>query len=444
MLEETTPVNKDKGGAAIADKLQETTPVKKDKGATAIADMLEENTPVGGGTAIAEDQQQNLPSWEQQRRPRESESEQERSPRRRQQNTLQNVRQFRIEFGPSRKDILNFTNQLAVMIRAGISLQDSLESIAVQCEKQKFKVVIIDLKNRIEAGQSFSQALAEHPQVFSDLYINMVGAAEISGSLSGMLQKLAEYLDAEAETRSQIKGAMVYPIIIAVMAVSVTIFLLCFVLPRFTAIFAGKEHLLPMPTKILMASSAFIRGYWYLNLPAVCALFWGFWYFVGTKGGRLWWDKAKLSIPLIKTLCQSLYITRSLHTMGVLTRAGVPILNTISITAQIAGNVLYRDMWLSVHEEVRQGKKIATSLIPYNLMPSNVVQMIRSGEESGTMADVLRDVSSYYNRELKTVIKTVTSMIEPIMIVLMGVLVGFIAMSIILPIFSMSSLVSGK
>ena len=116
------------------------------------------------------------------------------------------MRQFRVEFGPSAKDILTFTNQLAVMIRAGISLQDSLESIAAQNDNQKFKVVITDLKNRIEAGQSFSQALAEHPQVFSDLYINMVGAAEISGSLSGMLQKLAEYLDSEAETRSQVRG----------------------------------------------------------------------------------------------------------------------------------------------------------------------------------------------------------------------------------------------
>ena len=440
MFEETTPAKKDKGGAAIADKLEETKPVNKPvnkgKGGTAIADMLEDNTPVN--TANAESQ----PSWEQQRRPRESESEQERSPRR--QSALQNMRKFRVEFGPNRKDILTFTNQLAVMIRAGISLQDSLESIASQCEKIKFKVVIVDLKNRIEAGQSFSQALSEHPNVFSDLYVNMVGAAEISGSLSGMLQKLAEYLDAEAETRSQIKGAMVYPIIIAVMAVSVTIFLLCFVLPRFTAIFAGKEHLLPTPTKILMASSAFLRGYWYLILPGACGSFWGFWYFIGTDGGRQWWDKAKLSIPLIKTLCHSLYITRSLHTMGVLTRAGVPILNTISITANISGNVLYRDMWLSVHEDVRQGKKIASSLSPFKLMPSNVVQMIKSGEDSGTMADVLRDVSSFYNRELKTVIKTVTSMIEPIMIVLMGVLVGFIAMSIILPIFSMSSLVMGK
>jgi type IV pilus assembly protein PilC len=130
--------------------------------------------------------------------------------------------------------------------------------------------------------------------------------------------------------------------------------------------------------------------------------------------------------------------------MGVLTRAGVPILNTISITAQIAGNVLYRDMWLRVHEEVRQGKKIAFGLSLYSLMPGNVVQMIRSGEDSGNISDVLRDVSNFYARELKTVIKAVTSMIEPIMIVVMGVLVGFIAMSIILPIFKMSSVVMGK
>ena len=130
--------------------------------------------------------------------------------------------------------------------------------------------------------------------------------------------------------------------------------------------------------------------------------------------------------------------------MGVLTKAGVPILNTISITAQISGNVLYRSMWRAVHEEVRQGKKIASSLLRYNLMPNSVVQMIRSGEDSGNMAEVLRDIANYYARELKSVIKTVTSMIEPIMIVVMGVLVGFIAMSIILPIFRMSSIVMGK
>ncbi|MGD2095544.1 MAG: type II secretion system F family protein, partial [Phycisphaerales bacterium] len=251
------------------------------------------------------------------------------------------IKNFRVECGPSRKDILNFTNQLAVMVRAGISLQDSLESIAEQNDNLKFKAAITDLKNQIESGQSFSQALSEHPHIFSELYINMVAAAEISGSLSDMLQKLAEYLDDEADTRSQVRGAMIYPVIIAVMAVSVTIFLLCFVLPRFTAIFSGKHHLLPAPTKALMATSAFVRGNWYFILPVIGALFWGFWYFIGTTGGRRWWDQAKLKLPLIKILCRSLYITRSLHTMGVLTRAGVPILNTISITAQIAGNVLY-------------------------------------------------------------------------------------------------------
>ncbi|MBN2455591.1 MAG: type II secretion system F family protein [Sedimentisphaerales bacterium] len=366
------------------------------------------------------------------------------NPRQEKQNIFERIRNFRLEFGPSSKDILHFTNQLAVMIRAGISLQDSLEAIAEQNENEKFKKVIFDLKNRIEAGQSFSQALSEHSDVFSSLYVNMVAAAEMSGSLSSMLEKLAEYLDQQADTRSQVRSAMVYPIIIGIMAVAVTIFLLCFVLPRFTAIFAGRENLLPRPTKILMATSAFIRNFWFLIIPAIGAAVWGFLYFIGTNIGRLWWDRTKLRLPLISTLCKSLYITRCMHTMGVLFKGGVPILNTISITAQIAGNVLYRDMWLAVYEQVRQGKKIASSLNSYHLLPSSVVQMIRSGEDSGSLSDVLEDICDFYARELKSVIKTVTSMIEPIMIILMGLLVGFIAMSIILPIFKMSSVVTSK
>ena len=233
---------------------------------------------------------------------------------------LDKLREFRVEFSPSRKDILNFTNQLAVMVRAGISLQEALEAIGGQVDNMKFKHVILDIKTRIESGQSFSQSLAEHPSIFSNLYINMVAAAEISGSLSDMLQKLADYLDQEAETRSQVKGAMVYPVIIAVMAVVVTTFLLCFVLPKFTAIFAGKEHLLPKPTLLLMGTSAFLRGFWYVIIPAIGAGMWAFYYFINTTGGRLWWDKVKLKVPLVRALCRSLYITRSLHTMGVLVR----------------------------------------------------------------------------------------------------------------------------
>jgi len=357
---------------------------------------------------------------------------------------LDKVANFRVEFGPSKKDILGFTNQLAVMIRAGISLPEALESIASQTENRRFRLIIEQIKANIESGMSFSAALSQHPQVFNNLYVNMVSAAEMSGSLGQMLQKLAEYLDQEAATRSQVKGAMVYPVIIATMAVLVTIFLLCFILPRFMTIFAGKEHLLPRPTRMLMSASNFVRSNWYLLVPAMFATAWGFYFFINTTPGRIWWDAVKLKLPLIGRLCRCLYITRTLHTMGVLVRAGVPILNTLAITAQIAGNTHYKQMWMSVHGQVRQGRKIAEGLARWRLLPSGVHAMIRSGEESGNLGEVLNDISSFYGRELTTVIKVVTSMIEPIMIVAMGLLVGFIAMSIILPIFKMSNLVMGK
>jgi len=358
------------------------------------------------------------------------------------QTLVQKITNFSVEFGPSQKDILNFTNQISVMIKAGISLPDALESIGEQMEKKKFKAIILDLKERIESGQSFSQALGEHMDVFGSLYVNMVAAAEISGSMSSMLLRLAEYLDQESQTRSQVLAAMIYPMIIAIMAVGTTFFLLMFVLPKFLTVFAGKEHLLPAPTKIIMLLSNFLRGYWFVVLPGIAGACCAFWYFINTKVGRVWWDKAKLKIPLLKTLCRCLYITRSLHTMGVLTAAGVPILDTIAITAQISGNVLYEKMWREVHNAVRQGKKITESLEGFTLMPNSVVRMIRAGEDSGTLSDVLKDVAEFYSRELKMVIKMVTSMIEPIMIVVMGALVGFIASSIILPIFKMSKVVT--
>ena len=149
-------------------------------------------------------------------------------------------------------------------------------------------------------------------------------------------------------------------------------------------------------------------------------LIWAFLFFIHTKIGRYYWDKTKLVVPIVKKLCRALYISRSLHTMGVLTSAGVPILDTLSITSEISGNVLYKKMWVDVHDSVRQGQKIASSLATSSLLPSSVVQMIRSGEDSGKLADVLRDVSEFYARELKATIKTVTAMIEPIMIIVDG------------------------
>jgi type IV pilus assembly protein PilC len=348
---------------------------------------------------------------------------------------------FSVNLGPSAKDIQNFTSQLAVMIRAGISIRAAIEGISDQIPNPKFRAMLVQMKKDVESGKQFSDALMRYPKVFSPLYINMVKASELSGGFSRMLDRIAAYLAQQIETRSMVVGAMIYPGIIGVMASGTTIFLLAFVLPRFMVLFQGKEEALPAPTKFLLFLSSFLRGYWYILLMAVVAAVWGFFLLLKTDWGRAWWDKVKLTVPLFKKMFRALYISRSLHTMGQLVNAGVPILDTISITADIAGNTLYRRMWRAVFTAVKQGKKISMPLAKSPLLPRAVVQMIGAGEESGKLGEVLDQVSEFYAKELKSVIKSVTAMIEPLMIVLMGGIVGFIAMSIILPIFKLSQLV---
>jgi len=349
--------------------------------------------------------------------------------------------QLSFSFGPGAKDVQNFTSQLAVMIRAGISIRAAIEGIAEQAENPKFKQMLMQMKKDVESGKQFSDALLRYPKVFSPLYINMVKASELSGGFAKMLDKVAAYLTQQIETVSQVRGAMIYPGIIGTMAVGTTIFLLTFVLPRFMVIFQGKEAALPAPTKLLLAISNFMVNYWYVLLFATAALVWGLVLVLRTDAGRLWFDRIKLTVPLFKKLFRALYISRSLHTMGQLINAGVPMLDTIQITAEISGNTMYKRMWRGVYTAVKQGKKISAPLNKSPLLPRSVVQMIGAGEESGKLGEVLDEVSDFYSRELKAVIKGVTAMIEPLMIVLMGSVVGFIAMSIILPIFKLSSLV---
>jgi type IV pilus assembly protein PilC len=351
------------------------------------------------------------------------------------------LKDLNVSFGPGQKDVQNFTSQLAVMIRAGISIRAAIEGISEQTENPKFRKMLEQMKRDVEGGKQFSDALMRYPKTFSPLYINMVKASELSGSFSSMLDKIAIYLQHQIETRSMIIGAMIYPGIIGAMAVSTTIFMLTFVLPRFLVIFKGHEDVLPTPTKILLAMSNFMTHYWYVLLVALIAAIWGGMLLLRTDGGRLWFDKMKLTVPLIKKLCRALYISRSLHTMGQLLNAGVPMLDTLAITAEISGNLLYKRMWRAVYQAVKQGKKISTPLMKSPLLPKAVIQMISAGEESGKLGEVLAEVADYYNRELRAVIKSVTAMIEPLMIVAMGSVVGFIAMSIILPIFKISQLV---
>jgi type IV pilus assembly protein PilC len=347
-----------------------------------------------------------------------------------------------ISLGPGAKDVQNFTSQLAVMIRAGISIRAAIEGISEQVENPKFKTMLVQMKKDVESGKQFSDALMRYPKVFSPLYINMVKASELSGGFSKMLDRIAGYLAQQIETASMVRGAMIYPGIIGAMAIGTTIFLLTFVLPRFMVIFKGKDAALPAPTKLLLALSNFMVNYWYVLIFAMIVAAWSFVLMLRTDWGRLWWDKTKLSVPLFKKLFRALYISRSLHTMGQLINAGVPMLDTIAITAEISGNTLYRRMWRAVYGAVKQGKRISAPLQKNPLLPRSVVQMISAGEESGKLGEVLDEVSEFYARELKAVIKGVTAMIEPLMIVIMGSVVGFIAMSIILPIFKLSSLVN--
>ena len=351
------------------------------------------------------------------------------------------IKSVKVEFGPNLKDIQAFTNQLAVMIKAGISIRNAIQGIGDQVENPKFRLIIARLRSDVESGEPFSKALSRHPKVFSPLYINMVKASELSGNFGQMLDRISNYLAQQVEIRSMVRGAMVYPGIIGTMAVITVVFLLTFVLPTFSTLFAGKESLLPGPTTFLLNISYILRTFWYAILGGLGAIIAGFLYAIKTPRGREYFDRAKLKLPLFKKMFRALYITRGMNTMGELVNAGVPMLETLGITGEVSGNILYKRMWQNVQNSVKQGQKIADPLTQQGMLPRNVVQMISAGEESGKLGEVMRDVAEYYAKELKSTIKAVTAMIEPLMIVVMGVIVGFIAMSIILPIFKMSSLV---
>lgn len=343
---------------------------------------------------------------------------------------------------PNMKHVLDFTTQLAVMIRAGINLRTALEGIADQTTHAGFQRVIQGLKADVESGKQFSEAIARHPKLFGPLYVNMVRAAEVSGSFGKMLDRIAMNLAQQIETKKMVIGAMIYPGVIGTMAIGVTVFLLTFVLPKFAAVFEGKEDALPWATTFLMGLSAFMVAQWPLLVGFLFVGAIGFFFFLKTEMGAFWWDRMKLRAPVFRVMFRSLYISRGLQTMGELINAGVPMLDTIAITGDISGNRLYKRLWGTVFAAVKEGKKIAMPLTKSTLFPKAVVQMIAAGEESGKLGEVLDEISAFYAKQLRDNIKAVTSMIEPIMIIVMGSIVGFIAMAIILPIFKMSQIVN--
>ncbi|MFG0251410.1 MAG: type II secretion system F family protein, partial [Phycisphaerales bacterium JB038] len=254
------------------------------------------------------------------------------------QSLKQKLSALNVGSGPSQKDILDFTTQLAVMIRAGISIRAALDGIADQTDNVAFRKILLQLKNDVESGKQFSEAIAKHPKLFSLLYVNMVKASEMSGSFAKMLDRIAAYMAQQIETRKMVIGAMIYPGVIATMAVGVTIFLLTFVLPKFGAVFKGKEELLPWATNFLMGLSKWLVQFWYFPVAATVAGVIGLVLFSKTDFGRVFIDRLKLTVPIFRNMFRSLYISRGLHTMAELLNAGVPMLDTLKITGDISGN----------------------------------------------------------------------------------------------------------
>jgi type IV pilus assembly protein PilC len=349
------------------------------------------------------------------------------------------------EYLPRRKvkndQIVFFATQMAVMIDTGVPIDEALDSIAEQSEHPGLKRVVRDIAARVKGGAELSTALQAHPEVFDNLFVALMKAAEASGRMGAMLLRVSEYLESQQETRKRVKGALVYPICMLAFCVLVVTCLMIFVLPRFEKIYAGKGAVLPTPTRVLLGTSGFLVAYWPYLLAGLAAAGVGSWLYFRSPGGRIVLDRIRLKVPLIGTMYRKAFLSRSLRTMATMVSSGVDIVEGLKITARSAGSYSYEQLWLEVLEEVKEGSSITDALLPQPLMPRAVSQMISAGERSGRLAEVMDRVAGYTETELKVAVKAITSMIEPVMIIVMGLVVGGIAMALLLPVFSVSKVV---
>jgi type IV pilus assembly protein PilC len=324
------------------------------------------------------------------------------------------------------------------MVDTGITLSTALTGIVEQETNASMKRVLKRLKEDVEGGQDFSTALALFPKQFDKTYVSLVKASEATGSLGPMLDRIATYLRKEMDTRSKVRAAMAYPTVMMVVASGVTIFLLTYILPKFTPLFKSKGTKLPKPTLIMMALSDAILHYWYLWLIGAVALVAGFLYSRRTVAGRKVLDWLKINAPIIGPMCRKVTISRGIRTLGTMLASGVPVMEAIRLAGAVSSNYYYEELWANVLNEVTAGKRICEVLHGNPLFPRVLVQMISAGEDTGKLDVVLEKVSTYYDGEVETSLKATTSLIEPIMISIMGVVVGTIGLALMLPIFSLS------
>ena len=342
-----------------------------------------------------------------------------------------------------RSEVITFSHQLAVMVDTGVPISEALECASQQTDNEAFKAVLKDISDQVQAGNDLSSALRSHSKIFPPVMTSLIRASEVSGTMGKMLDRVSGYLSKEMQTAKKIKGALTYPAFMLGMVVLVTIFLLVFVLPRFASIYQAKGTALPMPTQMLLGMSGSLMGSWHLWLGSIIMGIAGVHFVIGTPSGQRLFDYIKIHLPIIGPLFNKLYLTRSCRTMGTMVTAGVPVLDMIEIVREVTSNSLYEDLWDDADGRLRQGSQLSDSLFASPLIPRSVAQMVYSGERSGRIGDVMERIAEYTESDFDEQIKTTTSLIEPIMTATMGIIIGFVAIAMLLPIFSVGNVVSG-
>ncbi len=340
--------------------------------------------------------------------------------------------------GVTTKDLLVFTRQFAVMIDAGLPLVQALEIIGTQADNAEFRRVLMAVKGRVESGSTFADALAEHPKVFDELFVQLTRAGEIGGILDTILNRLGAYLEKNDKMKRRLKGAMVYPSIVLSVAVLVTIVLLAYVTPTFEKMFKDFGGAMPAPTQFLIDLSHGLRDNWYWFLGVPVALVVAFRLFLRDPRGRKAWDRFVLKLPIFGPLVRKVAVARFTRTLGTLLSSGVPILDALEIVAKSAGNKTVEQAILYVRAKISEGKNIAGPLGDTKVFPPMVVQMIGVGEATGAMDAMLNKVADFYDDEVDVAIAALTSMIEPLLMVFLGGVVGGFLIAMYLPIFNIA------
>jgi type IV pilus assembly protein PilC len=353
-------------------------------------------------------------------------------------------KKLRISGGKNIKldDIVIFSRQLATLIDAGIPLVQALGILSEQIEHKHFQIIVAQIKQDIEAGMSMPDALSKHPQVFSELFINMVRAGEASGMLNDILERLATYLEKTASLIRKIQSGLIYPTVVVIMATIITAILLLKVVPTFKGIFEMLGGQLPLPTMILILISDVLRKYVLILIVVLVALTILFKRYISTEKGRYKFDKKKLEVPILGVLFRKVAIAKFSRTFSTLVKSGVPILNTLDIVGRTSGNKVIEESIRNCRQAIRDGEPIAQPLANSGVFPPMVTRMISIGEKTGQLEHMLSKIADFYDEQVDTAVAGLVSLIEPMVIAFLGVVIGGIVIALFLPIFKITELIA--